>query len=131
MSDRLDKYNTPPSYSPLEKKELPKLVEKVENYEAFIKAKGMERVEALRLEYGQGNFDFFHYNHLLEGSYQDNVMTLTTSSRIYAITGQNLDQMAELLTDRKIKILREFDPAQHEMPANKKAVIIEKIERMN
>lgn len=129
MSDRLDKYSTP--YSDLEKKDLPKLVEKVENYEAFVKAKGMERIDSLRLEYGQGNFDFFHYNHLLEGSFQNGIMTLTTSSRIYAISGQNLQLMAELLTDRKIKILREFDPAQHEMPASKKAVIIEKIERMN
>lgn len=126
MSDRLDKYKS--TYPGLEKQDLPRLVEKKKGYEAFTKAKGAENNDTLRLEYQDGEFDFFHYNQILKGSFRAGAIIITTTSGIYAIRGENLSKVAELISNRKIKTLTEFDPAIHEPVTDKNAAMIEAIE---
>lgn len=126
MSDKLDKYKS--TYPGLEKQELPKLVEKKEGYEAFSKMKGAENNETLRLEFQGGEFDFFHYNQILKGSFRGGAIILTTTGGIYTIRGENLSKVADLISNRKIKTLTEFDPAIHAPVTDKNATMIEAIE---
>ena len=104
MEDKLNKYGTPKkAYPPLEKSELPKLVTPKKQYEAFVKIKGMERVESFKIYDRNGNFDFYHYGHLLEGSFRNDVLMISTTSRIYSFTGQQLVKLAELFSEKKVK----------------------------
>ena len=128
MSDKLDKYGSP-EYPPLEKKNIPKLIAQQKAYEAFAKVKGMERVDYFKIYDRNSNFTFYYYGHLLEGSFEDGELTLITTNRIYTLTGKNLDKLAELFSEKKVKAIYEFNPQIHESPTDGKAIIIEKIER--
>ena len=125
--DALEKYKS--SYPPLEKKEIPKLVKQLKTYNAVARIKGSEKTDRFRIYDAEGNFDFYSYSHLIEGSFRNGILTLNTTTRSFALSGKNLDQVAELFSDRKVKALYQFNPAIHQPPAEPKEIIIEKIER--
>lgn len=127
MSGKLEQYGKS-DYPPLEKKDIPKLVTPKKDYEAFVKSKGAERVQSFRIYDKEGNFNFHHYGHLIEGSYREGSLILTTTSRIYTLTGRHLDKLAELFSDKQIKAVYEFNPDKHALSQEKKAILIEKIE---
>ncbi len=95
-------------------------------YQAFNKAKVTER---FKIYDHNGNFDLYNYGHLLEISFRDGRLLITTTTRIFILDGNNLSQIAELLGDRKIGSIYEFNADKHEAPIEPNAPIIESIER--
>ena len=128
MSDKLDKYSKS-DYPPLGKPDIPKLVTKTKEYQAFLRTKGTERGESFKIYDEKGNFDFYAYANLIEGSYRNGELIITTSSRIFTLIGKNLDNLAELLSEKRIKAMYEFNPQTDKYPDDNKASVIEKIER--
>jgi len=112
-------------YPPLEKK-LPRLVTEKSSYEAIEKTNKPERFKIVDRK---GNFDIYSYGHLLEISYQNGNIIITTTTRTFTLSGKNLRQIADFLSDRKVKNLIEFNPDTHKPPVSKNAIVIEKIER--
>lgn len=129
MSDKLTKYGNP-QYPPLEKQETARLVTPRKEYQAFIKMKGSEHGESFRIHDRHGNFDFYYYSHLIEGSFRDGELTLTLTSRVYTLTGTNIERLAELFCEKKVKSVFEFNPDTHEPPDDPQATIIETIDRV-
>ena len=123
--DALDKYTSKP-YPPLEKKPIPTLVENKPPYKASVKAKVKERI---KIYDRKGNFDLYNYGHLLEVSFRNSMLTITTTTRIFTLSGKNLAQIAELLGDRQIGAIHEFNPDTHSLPTEPNAPIIESMER--
>ncbi len=127
MSDKnlLGKYqsNSPtPSGEKVQQEQIPKLVE---TYKA-IEQKTSTR---LKIYDRHGNFDLYKYSHLLEVSFRDGNLTITTTTRAFIFTGENLHRIAELLGDEQIKSMKEFNPDKHIAPKEQNAILIKTIER--
>jgi hypothetical protein len=133
MSDKkntLGKYeNTSPTLSGDNVQNIPTLVKSKKTYHAIIKAKGVEKIQRFRICDKHGNFDLYNYAHLLEASFRNGVFILTTTTRIFTLTGKNLEKIADLLDDTKIKSMHEFNSDTQELPTEENAIIIESIDR--
>ncbi len=142
MADKLERYSrskTP--YPPLQrpvppvvadgehKPELPQLVKQLRSYKAVVKFLSNENTDRFRIIDAAGNIDFYSYNHLIEGSYRDGQLTLVTSSRSFVLSGRNLDQVIDQLTEQKVKALCAFAEGLHEPVSDPKEVFIEGIAR--
>jgi len=129
MSDKdlLGKYqSTSPTPSGDNVENIPKLVKSKKAYKPFAQA---SKPEQIKFYDNQGGFDFCNANHIIGGNFRKGILTIITSTQIYVLTGKNLKQLAELIADRKVNALYEFNPDTHEMPTDKNAVLIEKIEQ--
>lgn len=127
--DTLGKYSRKP-YPPLRRiEQTPQLVKSDEPYQAVVKSKGTERTIGFKIYNKEKDFDFYSYPHLLEVSFRNGDLILTMTTRTFTLSGRNLDQIADLLGERKAKAIYEFDPNVYEQPAEEGAAIIESIER--
>ena len=109
--------------------ELPKLVKRLKAYRAVERFKSGESTDRFRIIDADGNIDFYSYNHLVEGSYRDEVFTLVMSTRSYVFTGRNLDQLIDLVAENKVRALYAFIDGEHEPVTDPGAVVIEGIAR--
>lgn len=101
----------------------------LEDYLAHEHAKGRGRVSRFRIVDTIGNSYGCSYAHLIDWIYSpDHSITLHTSSRIYALTGRNLNRIEELLMEERIKGLYVFDPQRHNSITDKNEPIIEQLE---
>lgn len=112
------------------KRETVGLVTQRPQYRAVQQYKSGERVERFRLVDKNGNFAFYSYQHLLEGVYEDGLLTLSLTTRSYLIKGENLPALIALIEERKAKIIQEFNPDLHERETDPKAIYIELIEKV-
>lgn len=131
MSDKKDSlggymsgtpYPTPP------KKEIPQLVPAKKPYKAVIGFNAGEKQERFRLVQANGDLSFYSYSHILEGKLKGDIMTLSTTSRSFLISGKNLIGIVDALSNRKVKSLQAFNAETHLPETNSKAVIIESID---
>ena len=124
MSDKnlLGKYQ---SNSPTPSDKMQQVPKLVETYKA-IEQKTSTR---LKIYDRHGNFDLYKYSHLLEVSFRDGNLTITTTTRAFIFTGENLHRIAELLGDEQIKSMKEFNPDKHIAPKEQNAILIKTIER--
>lgn len=126
--DQYARQGTP--YPPLEKeKELPQLIEKRKPYKAVERFKSGEKDDRFRIIQANGDFDFYSFSHLIEGSYRSGNLLLSTTTRTFTLSGRNLDQIVDLIADRKAKAICVFDPAKHEPVTDLKEIFIEQILR--
>ena len=129
-NDALGKYKKTP-YPALEKmpdsNQTTKLVKSEQPYVAAVQIKAGEPKEQFRIYDKDGGFDFHNYNHLLAGSLKNGILILTTSTQIYTLTGKNLNLIASLIGDKKIRAIYEFNPTKHKLP-KEDAAVIESIE---
>lgn len=104
--------------------QLPTLVKPKEAYRAFSQT---AHPESIKIYDGDGNFDFNSISHIISGSFRDDILTINTSTQSFIITGENLEQVAELVADKKVSALKEFNSERHIKPTEPKAPIIESI----
>jgi hypothetical protein len=128
MSDKdlLGKYQSnSPTPSGDNVQNIPTLVKSKKAYKPFSQS---NKPEQIKFYDNQGGFDFCNASHVIGGSFRKRILTIITSTQIYILTGKNLKQLAELIADKKVNALYEFNPDTHEIPTDENAVIIEKIE---
>lgn len=112
------------------KREVAEYLSKKEGYRAIERFKTGDKVtERFRIVDKDGNFDAYSYTHLTEITYRSGLLTLTTTRRNFVISGKNLQEIADLLCERKVRAIYEFNPSTYEEPEDEKATIIEMIER--
>ena len=99
------------------------------SYAAIETYKGSAKGTLFRIVDAKGNFDFYSFTHIVEGSYRDDMLTLTTTSRVFVLSGKNLAHIAEQISERKLKALYEFNTEKHVKPDDENAVFIESITR--
>lgn len=131
MSDKKDSlggymsgtpYPTPP------KKEIPQLVPAKKPYKGVIGFGAGEKQERFRLVQANGDLSFYSYSHILEGTLKGDLLTLSTTSRSFLISGKNLVLIVDALSNRKVKALQVFSAETHLPVADAKALIIESID---
>jgi hypothetical protein len=98
-------------------------------YQALELHKGSQKGHTFKIVDKAGGFDLYSYSHVIEISYHKLILTVTTTSRVFAFTGRNLDKVADHLADRKLKALFEFNTATHSAVDDIHAVVIEEITR--
>lgn len=112
------------------KKEVAEYLPKKKEYRAVERFKVGDKVtERFKIVDKDGNFDVYSYTHLVEISYRSSILTLSTTSRNFVLTGQNIAEIADLISERKLKAIHEFNPTVYINPDDEKAVVIELIER--
>lgn len=121
----MDSY-TNPSPTPSDSSP-PQLLKKYPGAETF---KGSQKGSYLRLIDKEGNFDMHAYGHIIECSFRDGFFTIVTTSRSYVLSGSNLTKIADLIDERKLKALYEYNSKGHEKP-DSSAVIIEEITKVD
>lgn len=128
MSDRrknsLQNYTSSPSPTPSDQGR-PQLLKAYPGAET---SKGAQKGSTLRLVDKKGDFDMHPYGHVIECSFRDGLFTIVTTSRSYVVSGRNLGKIADLIDERKLKALHEYDPGKHQKP-EESAVVIEEITR--
>lgn len=104
----------------------PQLLKPYPGAETF---KGAQKGHTLRLVDHKGEFDMHPHGHVIECSFRDGFFTIVTTSRSYVLSGKNLAKIADLIDERKLKALHEYNPQKHEKP-DSSAIVIEEITKV-
>lgn len=127
----LKKYSGKP-YPPLEKVvPKPELAEtERESYLAVIEQKRGTGSPRFKIVDEKGISFGCSYVHLLDWVFvPPDLLTLTTSTRIFIIEGKNLEGIERLLLEERVKELRAFNPMLHSIPDKAEPLpIIERLE---
>lgn len=128
MEDKKDfmgKYQSEP-YPSLEKRDkaVPQLVTEKE-YKAFEEFKS-RKSSRFRIVDADGKSYGCSYAHLLDWVYSPpTLLTITTATRIFTITGKNLGRLEQLLMEDKIKEIFVFNQNRHKQPASNVPIVKE------
>lgn len=107
---------------------VPQLVTK-KDYRGVVESNRSNRSRRFKIATAEGKSYLCGYAHLIETILnKGGVMTLSTSSRIFTLTGKNLEEVERLLMEEKLREIHEFTDEFYHEPSDKKAVFIEKLE---
>ena len=101
----------------------------LKNYPGAETYKGSNRGTTLRLIDRKGEFDLHPHGHVIECSFRNGLFTIVTTSRSYILSGRNLAKIADLIDERKLKALHEYNPERHQKPEDS-AIVVEEITRV-
>jgi len=105
------------------------LVKSSKDYKAIVQFKAGEKSDRFRVIDAAGNIDLYNYNHLLESSYRNGMLTLITSTRSFVFSGRNLALVIDLLADQKVKSLCAFKEGAYQPMEDVQAIFIEGVSR--
>lgn len=124
----IEQFKSKNPYPPLgDKPQLVKAGEK-QYYEGAVESNRGNRSRRFRIVEAGGKTYLCGYAYLIEVIREGSMMTLVTTTRIYSLTGRNLEEVERLIMEEKLKELHEFSESAHVPPENQDAVFIKKIE---
>ena len=121
----------PPLVRPTVQQEaaVPTLVKRKKDYRAVVEANRANRSRRFRIDVGGGASYLCGYAHLIETIRQgEELITLVTSTRLFTLSGSNLETVERLLMEEKVREICVFEEAVYETPSDAKATYISAIE---